>query len=149
MSLDPATATAATGPGWAICLGDCLDPERGIGMLSSWDHLITDPPYVKDLLRRTRTNSKRRTAKAIAQDSERIGGLEKILTRVAACAAIRTRRWALVFSDAESTHLWREGLEFGGRSLEYIRTGYWVKPDAMPQLTGDRPAQSVETFTTC
>lgn len=134
---------------WDLRLGDCLHPEFGIGSLSGWDHLITDAPYAEGLLARTRTNSKRRTKETIAADSERVGGFERILPRVAACAAIRTRRWAIVFSDVESLHLWRDGLCFGGASLEYIRTGAWVKPDAMPQVSGDRPGQSFEGFTIC
>jgi hypothetical protein len=55
------------------------------------------------------------------------------------------RRWVLVFSDAESTHRWRSALVAG--ALRYVRTGIWVKPNAMPQMTGDRPGQGFEPCT--
>ena len=31
--------------------------------------------------------------------------------------------------------------------MRYVRTGAWVKPDAMPQMTGDRPAVGFEPCT--
>jgi site-specific DNA-methyltransferase (adenine-specific) len=31
--------------------------------------------------------------------------------------------------------------------LRYVRTGAWVKPDAMPQMTGDRPGTGFEPCT--
>jgi hypothetical protein len=50
-----------------------------------------------------------------------------------------------VFSDVESTYMWRIELERFG--MRYMRTGAWVKPDAMPQMTGDRPAVGFEPCT--
>jgi hypothetical protein len=50
-----------------------------------------------------------------------IGDIIELLEPVAAAVARLTRRWALVFSDAETTHRWRAALEDGG--LRYIRTG--------------------------
>ena len=49
-----------------------------------------------------------------------------------------TKRWALVFSDTESAHLWREAMERAG--LQYVRTCFWHKLAGAPQFTGDRPA---------
>lgn len=40
-----APVKVATGPGWELRLGDCLDPETGLASLESVDHVITDPPY--------------------------------------------------------------------------------------------------------
>lgn len=54
------------------------------------------------------------------------------------------KRWVLVFSDAESAHLWREDLEELG--LPHIRQGAWVKLNCQPQLTGDRPAVGAEAI---
>lgn len=60
------------------------------------------------------------------------------------------RRWTLVFSDVESTMIWRETLidpAYG--TLEYVRTGCWLKRGATPQFTGDRPASGFEAITIC
>ena len=57
------------------------------------------------------------------------------------------RRWVLVFTDGESNHLWRDALTCAG--LEYVRTCYWNKLGATPQLTGDRPADHVEHIIVC
>jgi site-specific DNA-methyltransferase (adenine-specific) len=44
-----------------------------------------------------------------------------------------------------SIHRWRAQLE--GAGLRYVRTGAWVKPDPMPQFSGDRPAVGFEPCT--
>lgn len=54
-------------------------------------------------------------------------------------------RWALAFSDTESSHLWRRSLSAIG--LDYCRTGFWRKLDGTPQFTGDRPAVCAEAIT--
>lgn len=56
-----------------------------------------------------------------------------------------TRRWALVFSDAETIHRWRAQLVDAG--MRYVRTGAWVKLDPMPQFSGDRPSVGFEPCT--
>lgn len=55
-----------------------------------------------------------------------------------------SRRWVVVFCQAEGAEPWREALESSG--LQYVRQGIWVKPDAQPQLTGDRPGVGYETM---
>lgn len=74
-----------------------------------------------------------------------IGAIDEMLDLVALEIARLTRRWALVFSDAETTYRWREALESAG--MRYVRTGAWVKPDAMPQMSGDRPSVGFEPCT--
>ena len=65
----------------------------------------------------------------------------------AAQAARLSARWTLVFSDVESTWLWRTSLCAAG--LEYVRTGLWHKIGGTPQFTGDRPGTAVEAITIC
>lgn len=55
-----------------------------------------------------------------------------------------TKRWALTFCQAEAAQKWRAAFEAGGH--QYIRTGIWTKPDAQPQLTGDRPGHGYESI---
>jgi len=55
------------------------------------------------------------------------------------------RRWALVFCQVEATELWRIAME----PMSYRRTCVWIKPDAMPQYSGDRPGMGYESIVCC
>lgn len=71
--------------------------------------------------------------------------------------AARMSRWSLVFTDHESTHLWRSDCEMAGAEyvrpvvhtpelapgFEYEGTLPWVRW-SQPQLSGDRPPQGSE-----
>lgn len=50
-----------------------------------------------------------------------------------------TRRWVILFCSLEQIGAYRDAA-----GPCWIRSGVWVKPDAMPQITGDRPAQGAE-----
>ena len=151
-----------------LYLGNCCDLMPVLDL--SVDHTITDPPYARDVYLRVRGNDSEggkspgqrglkkpralgafgsaavgnvpRLQKLAAGD---IGCIDEMLPFVAAVLPGITKRWAVVFSDVESTHMWRQELERFG--MRYIRTGAWVKPDAMPQMTGDRPAVGFEPCT--
>lgn len=150
--------------------GDCCQLLTELGPV---DHTITDPPYARDVYMRIRngdsvggkrggTPGMKRQAKPRALGAwgsaavgnvprlqklavGDIGCIDEMLPFVAAVLPGLTRRWAVVFSDVESTHMWRMELERFG--MRYMRTGAWVKPDAMPQMTGDRPAVGFEPCT--
>jgi site-specific DNA-methyltransferase (adenine-specific) len=144
--------------------GDCCEI---MGELDRVDHVITDPPYARDVYLRVRGDDtaggkspgKRGLRKLGAFGTPAIGNgarlrklaageigyIDDMLPFVAAVLPALVGRWAVIFSDVESTHMWRtELVRFG---LRYIRTGAWVKPDAMPQMTGDRPAVGFEPCT--
>jgi site-specific DNA-methyltransferase (adenine-specific) len=53
-----------------------------------------------------------------------------------------SKRWALVFCQCEASVMWRDAMV----PMSYRRTCIWVKPDGMPQLTGDRPGMGYETI---
>lgn len=115
------------------------------------DHVITDPPYSKDLYLRYRTNGGKvytpsakahRTDQAILLANHRIGAIDEMLDGAAAQFLRLASRWILAYHDMEIGHRWRAA--FGA---SYIRTGIWVKPNAMPQVSGDRPGQGYETLT--
>jgi DNA modification methylase len=143
--------------------GDCREI---LPQLSPVEHVITDPPYARDVYVRmsmpaTKAGSgsparlgvnvkgenwtKRQggaLAKLAAGD---IGAIDEMLDGVARDIGRLLQRWALVFSDVETCFRWRQQLEDAG--LRYVRTGAWVKPDAMPQMSGDRPAVGFEPCT--
>ena len=61
--------------------------------------------------------------------------------RLAKCAS---RGWALWFCQAEAVQAWRESYEAAGAT--YKRAMVWVKPDGMPQYSGDRPGMGYESI---
>lgn len=69
------------------------------------------------------------------------GHLSTPLLEKAAEAAANVKRWTLLYSDVESSHVMRAAAASAGAA--YIRTIPWVRW-SMPQLSGDRPAQGFE-----
>lgn len=118
---------------------------------NSVDHVITDPPYDEA------THSKSRSGRNLpdaensfsckARRAVEFGfdplGPEEIAALAVQFARV-TKRWVLVFTSVELSHVWREALVNAG--LDYVRTGAWVKLRATPQFTGDRPAVAFEAI---
>jgi len=53
--------------------------------------------------------------------------------------------WVLCFCQVEAAMEWRGHFEDPG-GLTYKRTAVWVKPDGMPQYSGDRPGMGYESI---
>jgi site-specific DNA-methyltransferase (adenine-specific) len=109
-------------------LGSCLEPLAGLPGIApdSFDVVISDPPYrnTPDL--------------GVGQlEPEQIDLLCRELARL-------TKRWVVIFTDVESVGLWQQAYVAAG--LEYIRTGVWIKPNAAPQRSGDRPSVGFEAI---
>jgi site-specific DNA-methyltransferase (adenine-specific) len=132
--------------------GDCRD------VLPTLDHVdvtITDPPY------NAKTHSAVRARREMKSWDRGVGGaassrvvdlgFEPLTDELRDLAAVEiarlTRRWVLVFSDAESNDLWRAALTAAG--LDYVRTGAWIRENGAPQFSGDRPATGFEAVTIC
>lgn len=145
--------------GITIYLGDCLEV---LPQIAEVDHVITDPPYARDVyVRMSAPNSHApktgaapnlgRTfrihdgAHVKALSAGEIGFIDDMIDPLSEHFDRITKRWALVFSDVESCHLWRAALTTAG--MRYIRTGAWTKPDPMPQFSGDRPGVGFEPCT--
>ena len=168
-SLDRAPGDVATGgdavtvfyerDGITLYHGDCRDVLPTLGQV---DHVITDPPYARDIyVRLGMPNTKKGSStpvRLLGQSFElnngarmsqlaagAIGHIDEILAAVAEQIARVTARWSLVFSDIESCHLWRTQLEAAG--MRYVRTGAWTKVDPSPQFSGDRPSVGFEPCT--
>ena len=58
-----------------------------------------------------------------------------------------TKRWIIVTCDSDSPHLWRKALEDAG--AEFVRHGIFIKDDAQPQMSGDRPGIGFECVVIC
>jgi DNA modification methylase len=139
--------------GITIYHGDCREV---LPQLAQVDHVITDPPYARDVYLRAASCTdttkgfseyelKRRGQSLAKMGAGAIGSIDEMLDGVAAQTGRLVRRWALVFSDVETCFRWKAALEAAG--LRYVRTGAWVKPDAMPQMSGDRPSVGFEPCT--
>jgi site-specific DNA-methyltransferase (adenine-specific) len=110
------------------------------------DHTITDPPYSHHVhTNQTRFTESNRLANGSNTYKYELGFsclTSESRVEYALQFARLTKRWILVFCDAESIGDWKRALEYAGSI--YKRTCAWIKPTAQPQLSGDRPAQGFE-----
>lgn len=128
--------------------GDCRDWLKHVPD-DSFDHCVMDPPYSE----RVHTKSMRsRTYNGSQPDTFELRDLgfdpltDELRDEVSRELGRLVRRWVLVFCDSESDHLWHASLAAAG--LEVVRNCIWVKPNAAPQFTGDRPGCGYETIVT-
>lgn len=134
--------------------GDCREVLPAL----TWDVCLTDPPYAERVVENTKRQGKAARESFRAEGGKRADGIATCILPFefqyeggdglwydAAPLLGRTKRWCGVFSDIESSHLWRSAL--AGAGLIYARTCAWVKPGSAPQFTGDRPAQGWEPLT--
>jgi DNA modification methylase len=131
---------------WRVVLGDCLCPETGLDSVDVADVTITDPPYSEHVHScGMRGAAGWKGGIAVERDLGFAALSAETMWAAADGIARITRRWALVFSDTESSHLWRQAFEAAG--MEYVRTCFWRKLNGAPQFTGDRPAVACEAIT--
>ncbi len=126
---------------------DCLDVLPTLGQV---DHVIADPPYESEahtLQRRVQraVSAEERYGRVVAVEPLGFAPMNAESRRAASELIARAAgRWVLVFCQIEGAPLWRASLEESG--FVYKRTCVWVKPDGMPQLTGDRPGMGYEAM---
>ena len=127
-----------------------LMPDKSVA------HVITDPPYSEH------THAKVRRGGSVHLPDEDRPGIPKRATissaavlgfdalaegQREACAlefGRICRRWVLAFTDQEGAAPWMEANVAAG--LDHVRIGQWVKLNATPQFTGDRPATGCEAI---
>ena len=117
-----------------LLLGDCLEI---LPTLPKVDAVITDPPYSQRTSDGARTDAGGEVHNIIT-----FPGItdERIAALVSAYLVI-SKRWVLSFCAAEQLKTY---MDCAGEC--WIRSGAWVKPDAMPQFTGDRPSAGFEAI---
>lgn len=140
---------------WALIHGDNRDVLPTLGD-KSVAHVITDPPYEAEahtLQRRSKKTSGQQDGGAFENPDSRVVALEPLSFEPIACAdraraatevARLSQRWVLVFSQVEAVNAWSQELVRAGMNTR--RIGVWVKPDGMPQFSGDRPAMGYESI---
>jgi site-specific DNA-methyltransferase (adenine-specific) len=123
-----------------IIHGNAVD-ECTVGFLEALqaDALICDPPYsahVHNNAVSTRTDG--------AGPRQRDFGFDYLSDALRDCIAQcagHVSGWSVLFSDLESTHLWRNAVTPHG--ARYIRELPWIRW-SQPQISGDRPPTGAE-----
>lgn len=101
--------------------------------------VCTDPPYAEQTHHGARTGNPRSSKKLVTFASLTA---DDIRARFAAAARV-ARRWLV--ATMEFRHV--AALEVSPPDgYTFIRAGVWTKPNVMPQITGDRPAQGWESI---
>lgn len=137
---------------WTVHCSDCLDPVTGLASLpaKSVDHVITDPPYEGE----AHANRVRATGgsaesgngfKPASFDTLIFDAIDDRIRESVMLEIVRvTRRWIVLFCQVEAVRDWARAVEIaGGR---YRRGGVWIKPDGLPQFSGDRPGMGFEAL---
>ncbi len=120
--------------------GDCREI---LPQIDAVDHVITDPPYDDQTHSRGGSVIRYDGGPIIATipfaPLADIAPFAKEIARV-------SRRWTLIFCAVRQIHGWSTALEAEG--VRVPRVMVWVKPDASPQFSGDRPGHGYESIVT-
>lgn len=132
--------------GATLYLGDCLEVLRGV---EGVDHVIMDPPYEEEahtLQRRASRGALRGSGNEIMSVEQlNFPAIDEVMrARVCRFAASLSSGWILAFCQAEAIAAWRQAMiEADAR---WRRACVWIKPDGMPQYSGDRPGMGYESI---
>lgn len=142
--------------GEGLHFADCLSVLPTMAD-KSCDHAFLDPPYEAEVHSKGRRigSSQLRVPGSDWRDNAAGGDVlvkkisyppitEAQRMEVAAQVARLTRRWILVFCQAEAITAWKLALEAGG--AEYKRAGVYWKQDAQPQYNGQMPGVGWEAI---
>lgn len=150
MSRDATPADVIAGrAAWCVVHGDNAEVLPTLGDRSV-AHVITDPPYEAAAHFKQAPRPRAGEKFLRAQDGLLAGELsfapisDAERTAVAAQFARLTDRWLAVFCQVEATMKWQDALVAGGALPR--RIGVWIKPDGMPQFSGDRPGMGYESI---
>ena len=107
---------------------------------AGFDTLIVDPPYSAHVHANAASVGVA-GGHGLGAHSRDLGfdALTPELRAQIALAAGSVRRWSAIYSDVESTHLWRAAVAHA----EYVRPIPWIRW-SQPQLSGDRPCTILE-----
>jgi hypothetical protein len=103
--------------------------------------MVCDPPYSRYVHANAMSVRAPTAGQGVVDRDFGFGHLTYPLRRWIAGAAARVRRWSLIYSDVESTNVWRHSCEAAG--AEYVRSLAWVRW-SQPQLSGNMPPTALE-----
>lgn len=114
--------------------GNCFDYMRNMPD-KSVSHIITDPPYGE----KTHKGARGGAGNTVLIDFEHI--TEESFIKFCIEAVRISQRWVILTCELNYAGKIQDHPEL---SKYLIRVGAWVKPNAAPQFTGDRPGQGWE-----
>lgn len=119
---------------------DALDLDAAF--FAQFDSLVVDPPYSAHVHENAASVGVAGGEGMGAHDRDLgFASLTAELRLQIATAAASVQRWSCIFSDFESTGVWRAACDLEG--AEYIRLVPWIRW-SQPQLSGDRPCTGAE-----
>jgi site-specific DNA-methyltransferase (adenine-specific) len=120
---------------WAVI---CADNRVVLPLLEARAvaHVITDPPFDEKTHRGARSQT---STYGGAVNRIDFSALESVNDLAHALLPI-ARRWVVCFCAQEQLGEYKAAVG----PKQWIRSGFWNKPDGTPQLTGDRPGQGGE-----
>jgi DNA modification methylase len=120
---------------------DCLRVMPTLGKVA---HIICDPPYEAITHKALDgKNTARRNDGRPASPAVNFEPIDAIRERVVAMGG-QCDGWFIAFCTPEGVARWADAINVS--PLKYKRACHWIKPDAMPQLNGQGPAQGAECF---
>jgi site-specific DNA-methyltransferase (adenine-specific) len=117
----------------ALYLGDCFEILPSIENI---DVTITDPPYDEKTHKGARSFNNKKEAYLTSYNYFN----EEKTIRFTQLLKEKTKRWIIM------TISFRQISQIENNNIELIRMGVWIKPNAAPQFTGDRPGVGFETI---
>lgn len=132
---------------WCVVHGDNAEilptlPDASVA------HVITDPPYEAEahtLGRRVKGKTQADGEREVLATPLSFAAMTPESRKLIAAQIGRVAtRWAIAFCQVEAVIEWSRCLVEAGMSAR--RIGVWVKPDAMPQFSGDRPGMGYESI---
>ncbi len=115
-----------------LYLGRC---ETILPTLAKVDHVITDPPYAENTHKQAKTNRGKGWGTKLV-DFAHLS--DEAFDVVLASALNAAEGWVVMTCDYRHAARAYDHPQF-------VRLGAWVKPNPMPQISGDRPGQGFET----
>lgn len=119
--------------------GDCLEVMAGLEPVS---HVISDPPY-EESTHKNIGGIKRNDGGKVTEKLDFVS-VEAIRPQVIKAIEPICDGWALLFCTTEGVARWADEINIS--ALKYKRACAWIKPDSMPQMNGQGPANAIECF---
>lgn len=119
--------------------GDCLEVMAG---LKPVDHVITDPPY-EESTHKNIGGIKRNDGGKVTEKLN-FASVEDIREDTIRAIVPICEGWAVLFCTTEGVARWADVIN--PSPLKYKRACAWIKPDSMPQMNGQGPANGLECF---
>lgn len=117
---------------WSVTCGERDEVLASLGD-AAVDVTITDPPYNE----RTHKGARVKGAGLQRETTVHFAALDGFAWWRESLRA--TKRWCLAFCAAEQLGAYEDASDDA-----WIRAGFWIKPSAPPQFTGDRPGTGAE-----